>query len=166
MWSRATRPRTVTSSRRLSWESPVPTARARSPRESRQDAGATFGCLDPKCLFQSSGLFSLRSHDLPWGIHLVKPAEACGRTTLVAIFLGIDGGGSKTSCLIGDETSVLGVGTGGASNVVRVGEEQAREWLSTTIRQAGRVAKLERSHISNVCVGLAGAARPEISERV
>jgi len=84
----------------------------------------------------------------------------------VAIFLGIDGGGSKTSCLIGDETSVLGVGTGGASNVVRVGEEQARESLSTTIRQACTVAKLEPSQISCVCVGLAGAARPEISERV
>jgi len=84
----------------------------------------------------------------------------------VAIFLGIDGGGSKTSCLIGDETSVLGVGTGGASNVVRVGEEQARESLSTTIRQACRVAKLEPSQISCVCVGLAGAARPEISELV
>jgi len=84
----------------------------------------------------------------------------------VAIFLGIDGGGSKTSCLIGDETSVLGVGTGGASNVVRVGEEQARESLATAIRQACRVANLERSHISNVCVGLAGAARPEISELV
>jgi N-acetylglucosamine kinase-like BadF-type ATPase len=84
----------------------------------------------------------------------------------VAIFLGIDGGGSKTSCLIGDETSVLGVGTGGASNVVRVGEEQARESLFTTIRQACRVAKLEPSQISCVCVGLAGAARPEISELV
>jgi glucosamine kinase len=85
---------------------------------------------------------------------------------LVAIFLGIDGGGSKTSCLIGDETSVLGVGTGGASNVVRVGEEEARESLSTTIRQACRVANLEPSQISCVCVGLAGAARPEISELV
>jgi len=84
----------------------------------------------------------------------------------VAIFLGIDGGGSKTSCLIGDDTSVLGVGTGGASNVVRVGEAQARESLSTTIRQACRVAKLEPSQISCVCVGLAGAARPEISELV
>jgi len=84
----------------------------------------------------------------------------------VAIFLGIDGGGSKTSCLIGDETSVLGVGTGGASNVVRVGEEQARESVATAIRQACTVANLVPSQISNVCVGLAGAARPEISELV
>ena len=85
---------------------------------------------------------------------------------LVAIYLGIDGGGSKTSCLIGDETSVLGTGTGGASNVVRVGEAQARESLASAIRQACTVANLNPSQISSVCVGLAGAARTEISELV
>ncbi len=84
----------------------------------------------------------------------------------MAIYLGIDGGGSKTSCLIGDETSVLGAGTGAASNVVRVGEAQARESLTTAIRQACRVANIEPSQIGSVCVGLAGAARPEISELV
>ena len=81
----------------------------------------------------------------------------------MAIYLGIDGGGSKTSCLIGDESTVLGAGTGGPSNVVRVGEAQARESLTTAIRQACRVANLEPSQIASVCVGLAGAARPEIS---
>jgi glucosamine kinase len=86
-----------------------------------------------------------------------------GRTTLVAIYLGIDGGGSKTSCLIGDESSVLGAGTGGPSNVVRVGEAQARESLTSAIHQACTVANIEPSRIGSVCVGLAGAARPEIS---
>ena len=84
----------------------------------------------------------------------------------MAIYLGIDGGGSKTSCLIGDETSVLGTGTGAASNVVRVGEAQARESLAGAIRQACTVANLNPSQIGSVCVGLAGAARPEISELV
>jgi glucosamine kinase len=84
----------------------------------------------------------------------------------VAIYLGIDGGGSKTSCLIGDETSVLGAGTGGPSNVVRVGEAQARDSLATAVHQALAVANLEPSAIHSVCVGLAGAARPDISEWV
>ena len=84
----------------------------------------------------------------------------------MAIYLGIDGGGSKTSCLIGDETSVLGTGTGAASNVVRVGEAQARESLASAIRQACTVANLNPSEISSVCVGLAGAARSEVSELV
>ena len=84
----------------------------------------------------------------------------------MVIYLGIDGGGSKTSCLIGDETSVLGTGTGAASNVVRVGEAQARESLASAIRQACTVANLNPSAISSVCVGLAGAARSEVSEVV
>jgi glucosamine kinase len=84
----------------------------------------------------------------------------------VAIFLGIDGGGSKTSCLIGDETSVLGTGTAAGSNPIRVGDAQARESLASAIDQACTVANLKLSEISRVCVGLAGAARPEISERV
>ena len=84
----------------------------------------------------------------------------------MAIFLGIDGGGSKTSCLIGDETSILGSGSAAGSNVVRVGETQAREALSTAIRQACAVAQVTPSQIQRVCVGLAGAARPEVRDRV
>jgi glucosamine kinase len=82
----------------------------------------------------------------------------------VAIYLGIDGGGSKTTCLIGDETSILGTGTGAASNPVRVGEAQARETLASAIRQACTVANVAPAQIRRACVGLAGAAQPEIIE--
>lgn len=82
------------------------------------------------------------------------------------IFLGIDGGGSKTSCLIGDETSILGSGTAAGSNPVRVGEERAREQLAAAIRQACAVAGITPSQIQRTCVGLAGAVRPEISDPV
>jgi glucosamine kinase len=84
----------------------------------------------------------------------------------VAIFLGIDGGGSKTSCAIGDETSLLGIGTAGGSNVIRVGEGQAREALSAAIRQACAVANVTPAQVEKTYVGMAGAARPEISEVV
>ena len=53
----------------------------------------------------------------------------------------------------------------GASNLVRVGEAQARESLETAIGQACTVANLKPSQINRVCIGLAGAARPEISEQ-
>jgi glucosamine kinase len=85
---------------------------------------------------------------------------------LVGIYLGIDGGGSKTSCLIGDETAVLGTGRAGPSNVVRVGEAQARDSLRTAIRQACAAAKIDSTEITAACIGLAGAARPEIGEFV
>ena len=39
----------------------------------------------------------------------------------MALFLGIDGGGSKTACLIGDERSVLGAGTDGGAAGLAVG---------------------------------------------
>jgi glucosamine kinase len=81
----------------------------------------------------------------------------------VAIFLGIDGGGTKTSCVIGDEKSVLGTGTAGGSNVIRVGENQARESLAFAIRQACAAANVAPTQIERTCVGIAGGARPEIA---
>jgi len=88
---------------------------------------------------------------------------ACGRSSSVAIFLGIDGGGSKTSCLIGNETELLGTGSGGPSNVVRVGEARTRESLQAAIKQACASANLPPKEIQRTCVGVAGAARQEIS---
>jgi glucosamine kinase len=84
----------------------------------------------------------------------------------VAIFLGIDGGGTKTSCVIGDETSVLGSGTAAGSNVVRLGEVKAREGLAAAISQACAATNLRPAQVQRTCVGLAGAGRPEISNLV
>jgi glucosamine kinase len=92
--------------------------------------------------------------------------SGCDRTTLVSFFLGIDGGGTKTSCVIGDENSVLGTGTSGGSNVVRVGETKARESLGIAIRAACAEAKIIPAQINKTCVGIAGGARPEISNLV
>jgi N-acetylglucosamine kinase-like BadF-type ATPase len=89
---------------------------------------------------------------------------SCDRTTLVGIYLGIDGGGSKTSCAIGDETSLLGTGSAGPSNVVRVGEEQAREAIAAALRQACAVANVTPAEIQRTCVGAAGGGRPATAE--
>ena len=94
---------------------------------------------------------------------LHKQICACDRTTLVSIFLGIDGGGTKTSCLIGDENSVLGKGTSAGSNIIRVGERQARESLGAAIRQACSAANISPAKIERTCVGIAGGAGPEIA---
>ena len=81
----------------------------------------------------------------------------------MAFFLGIDGGGSKTSCLIGDEDAVLGAGSAGPSNVVRVGEKIAGESLEAAIRQACAVAKITPAQIDRTCIGASGAGRPEVT---
>jgi len=82
----------------------------------------------------------------------------------VAIFLGIDGGGSKTACVVGNEIAVLGLGTSAGSNVVRVGEAQARESLHAAIRQACQSARVTTPEITRACIGVAGAAREEVRE--
>jgi glucosamine kinase len=84
----------------------------------------------------------------------------------VALFLGIDGGGSKTTCAVGDETSLLASATAEGSNIIRVGEARARSALHEAIRQAARAAGIDVGKIQRACVGMAGGARPQISEVV
>ena len=84
----------------------------------------------------------------------------------MGFFLGIDGGGSKTVCEVGDETTLLGTGIAEGSNIVRVGERQAGESIATSVRKACTAARVNPKHIERTCVGVAGAARPEIAEAV
>jgi glucosamine kinase len=84
----------------------------------------------------------------------------------VPIFLGIDGGGTKTVCALGDGTRVLAMGEAGGSNIVRSGEPQARSSIHEAIRNACAAAELKESAIESACIGVAGAGRPEISDMV
>jgi len=84
----------------------------------------------------------------------------------VAIYLGIDGGGSKTSCLVGDEDSVLGSGSATGSNIVRVGEVKAKHALEAAIHQACAAANISPKQVLRSCLGMAGAGRPEMGEVV
>jgi glucosamine kinase len=84
----------------------------------------------------------------------------------VAYYLGIDGGGSKTTCVVGDESSLLATVTAGGSNITRVGEAGAREALHQAIREACLAAKINPQQVLRACIGAAGAGRPEIASTV
>jgi glucosamine kinase len=84
----------------------------------------------------------------------------------VAYYLGIDGGGSKTTCVVGDESSILATVTVGASNITRVGEAGAREVLQQAIREACRAAGTNPQQVLRACIGAAGAGRSEIAATV
>jgi N-acetylglucosamine kinase-like BadF-type ATPase len=84
----------------------------------------------------------------------------------VSYYLGIDGGGTKTTCAVGDESHLLASATAGPSNIVRVGEVQARESLQQSVRQACAAAGIVPGQVSRTCVGGSGAARPELAEVV
>ena len=81
----------------------------------------------------------------------------------MAYYLGVDGGGSKTTCAVGDESSILATATVGASNITRVGEAGAREALQQAIHEACRVAGVDPQRVLRACIGAAGAGRPEIA---
>jgi glucosamine kinase len=84
----------------------------------------------------------------------------------VAYYLGIDGGGSKTTCVVGDEVSQLATTTAGPSNITRVGEARARESLQEAIRQACTAAGIDPHQVQRASVGIAGAGRAKIADAV
>lgn len=84
----------------------------------------------------------------------------------MSFYLGIDGGGTKTRCALGNETTVLASSMSGGSNVVRMGESKAREALHSAVRQACASARINPDQIRKICVGAAGAARPEIAGKI
>jgi glucosamine kinase len=84
----------------------------------------------------------------------------------VAYYLGIDGGGSKTTCVVGDEAALVATVTVGPSNITRVGEVRARESLHHAIREACAAAKIASHQLQRTCVGIAGAGRKEIADAV
>src|SRR6266849_1300026 len=90
----------------------------------------------------------------------------CVRTSAMPYYLGIDGGGTKTRCLLADETTVLADAMTGGSNIVRLGEQQAREALHAAVRQVCATAKIAPAQIHAICIGAAGAARPEIAAKI
>ena len=81
-------------------------------------------------------------------------------------YLGIDGGGTKTTCAVGDDSRLLVTVAAGPSNIVRVGETLARESLHQAVRQACADAGITPGQVARTCVGGSGAARSELAESV
>jgi glucosamine kinase len=81
----------------------------------------------------------------------------------VPYYLGIDGGGTKTTCAVGDEVHLLARAVSGPSNIVRVGEAEARESLLQGVQQACAAAGITPQQVAGTCVGGSGAAHPELA---
>jgi glucosamine kinase len=84
----------------------------------------------------------------------------------VAYYLGIDGGGSKTTCAVGDEVAQLARATAGPSNFTRVGEARGRAALQQAIREACAAAGIAPTEVRRACIGVAGAGRKEVASAV
>lgn len=82
------------------------------------------------------------------------------------LYLGIDGGGTKTECAIGDGEKILGRFMAGTCKIQRVGKETASRSLQAAIQGALYAAKSEARNVEHCCVGIAGASHPEVVEFV
>ena len=80
------------------------------------------------------------------------------------VFLGFDGGGTKTECIALDSDGrVAGQGKAGASNPLRVGYDAACAALQLAAAGALSLAKASSNDVLGVCAGLAGAGRSNVS---
>src|ERR1700686_3820042 len=96
----------------------------------------------------------------------IGKCSTCVKNSAMAYYLGIDGGGTKTRCVLADETTTLARVISGGSNIIRLGEAQARGVIRGAIQQVCAAARISPSQISATCIGTAGAARPEIAVKI
>lgn len=83
------------------------------------------------------------------------------------LFLGVDGGGTKTNVTVMNaERKVIGEGEGGPSNPLRVGVETAVANIAKAVDNACDECDISRGDIVAATLGLAGVRRDDIRERV
>jgi N-acetylglucosamine kinase-like BadF-type ATPase len=93
----------------------------------------------------------------------VTPRSLRSRNAVV----GVDGGGTKTQAVILDtEDKVIGEGTAGPSNPVRVGVVNAAAAVREAVDKACGAAKVRRTDLVAAQVGLAGARRNSLRARM
>lgn len=76
----------------------------------------------------------------------------------MALYLGVDAGGSKTECAVGDDHAILGRSIATSCKVQKAGEDPARKALHQGIREACEKAGTTPQQLTNSCIGIAGAS--------
>src|SRR5258706_7037601 len=86
---------------------------------------------------------------------------------LYQLFLGVDGGGTRTNvALMNEAKEVVAEGEGGPSNPLRVGVETAVANIAKAVDAACDDGGVSRGDIVAATLGLAGTRRQDIRERV
>jgi N-acetylglucosamine kinase-like BadF-type ATPase len=81
------------------------------------------------------------------------------------IFIGIDGGGTKTKCVCADEKlKIISQIEAGATNPLTVGFDQSAERLFNLIKQTRLKANV--TTIDSIAIGIAGGGRVEHSDKL
>jgi glucosamine kinase len=82
----------------------------------------------------------------------------------VAYFLGIDGGGTKTECVLGDNERTLGRSIESTIKIKKVGVEAAELTLSAAIDAVCKDAGIQPADIVQTCAGISGESIPEVRD--
>jgi glucosamine kinase len=82
----------------------------------------------------------------------------------MSLFLAIDAGGTKTRCLLADETKVLGRAVTGSVKLMRVSEAEASARIRTMLAEVSQTAGVSLGDVTQTCVGLAGLTIDAVRE--
>jgi len=82
----------------------------------------------------------------------------------MGLFLAIDAGGTKTTCLLADETRVLGHASTGSVKLMRVSEAEASARLRTMLSEVSLAAGVGLGEVTRTCIGLAGLSIDAVRE--
>ena len=100
----------------------------------------------------------------------VLAVPKCGRVAYafsMRYVLGLDGGGTKTECVLMDETRrIVATSRGGPSNPMRVGFGGALAAVCEAVHMAIASAKVPNNTVASLCAGLAGTAYPESGRKM
>ena len=81
--------------------------------------------------------------------------------------LGFDGGGTKTECVLMDETgAILARSRSGASNAVNVGAKASAAALAEAGREALHMAEKQPTSVAYVLAGISGAGEPTVQAEI
>ncbi|HEX4543598.1 MAG TPA: BadF/BadG/BcrA/BcrD ATPase family protein [Candidatus Acidoferrum sp.] len=81
--------------------------------------------------------------------------------------LGLDGGGTKTECVLMDETgAILARSRSGASNAVNVGAEASAAALADAGLQALRSSATAATDVAYIVAGISGAGEPAVQMEI
>ncbi|MGB0036604.1 MAG: BadF/BadG/BcrA/BcrD ATPase family protein [Candidatus Acidiferrales bacterium] len=82
-------------------------------------------------------------------------------------FLGFDGGGTKTDCVLADaDGRIVAKAAGGPSNPLRSGYTKSWFSLSDVADMVLSRQKIHAEHIRGICAGLGGAGRDGVARRI
>ncbi|HEU5140104.1 MAG TPA: ROK family protein [Bacillales bacterium] len=82
-------------------------------------------------------------------------------------FIGIDGGGTKTTCVVGNEKGeILDVVHGQSSNIRSSSLDQVKQALLDVIRNAMNQSETSFGQVAFIYFALAGSDRPEARKRI